>query len=292
MAWLSRILAPVAFSPRCRGASQYAETLACHFHSELILLHVVAPPMNLYAPPMAMAYSTAVELTTERLEQRKTELATYLRGQCPDIPVTREVVEGDPAREIVDYALSHNVDLIVMATHGYPPFRRFLLGSVTAKVLHDARCPVCTGPHLEKAPNYENIVFRRVVCAIDLAKGSRAVLEWAGRFARAYGAELAILHVLPESLVRWGAVYFDPEYRSQAAAAARDQIGRLQEELQTSGEVLIEIGDAPVVVSDVASRRKADLLVIGRGRESGLLGRLRANAYAILRESPCPVVTI
>ena len=47
-----------------------------------------------------------------------------------------------------------------------------------------------------------------------------------------------------------------------------------------------------MVVSDVASRRKADLLVIGRGRESGLLGRLRANAYAILRESPCPVVTI
>jgi nucleotide-binding universal stress UspA family protein len=43
---------------------------------------------------------------------------------------------------------------------------------------------------------------------------------------------------------------------------------------------------------DVASRRGADLLVIGRGSESGLLGRLRANAYAILRESPCPVVTI
>ena len=92
--------------------------------------------------------------------------------------------------------------------------------------------------------------------------------------------------------MQWGGLYFDPEWRSQAAAAARDQIVRLQEELHTAGEVLIEIGDAPVVVSDVASRRKADLLVIGSGRESGLLGRLRANAYAILRESPCPVVTI
>lgn len=48
-------------------------------------------------------------------------------------------------------------------------------------------------------------------------------------------------------------------------------------------------GYVPVVVSDLASRREADLLLIGRGRESGLLGRLRANAYAI---SPCPVVTI
>jgi nucleotide-binding universal stress UspA family protein len=151
---------------------------------------------------------------------------------------------------------------------------------------------VWTGPHLEQAPSYETIGFRSVVCAIDLAKGSRSVLEWAGHFSREYRAELAIVHVLPESLVQWGGMYFDPEWRSQAAATARAHIGRLQEELHTAGEVFIEIGDAPVVVSDVASRRKADLLVIGRGRESGLLGRLRANAYAILRESLCPVVTI
>ena len=292
MAWLSRILAPVAFSPRCCGATQYAEALACHFHSKLILLHVVAPPVALYAAPEAMAYSTATELTAERLEQRKIELGTYPGGQCTDIPLTQEVVEGDPAREIVDYARDHDVGLIVMATHGYGPFRRFLLGSVTAKVLHDAGCPVWTGPHLEAAPSYQTIGFRSIVCAIDLAKGSGAVLEWAGRFAREYGAELAIVHVLPESLVQWGGVYFDPKWRSQAVAAARDQIVRLQEELNVAGEVLIEIGDAPVAVSDLASRLRADLLVIGRGRESGLLGRLRANAYAILRESPCPVVTI
>jgi nucleotide-binding universal stress UspA family protein len=118
MAWLSRILAPVAFSPRCRGAVQYAETLACHFQSELILLHVVQPPLGIFTTPEATAYSTAADLTLERLEQRKCELAAYLEGQCPDIPLTRETVEGDPAREIVSCASAHSVDLIVMATHG------------------------------------------------------------------------------------------------------------------------------------------------------------------------------
>ncbi len=292
MAWLSKILAPVAFSPRCRGAVQYAEALACHFHSGLILLHVVPPPVALYAAPEAMVYSTAADLTAENLEQRKVELGTYLEGQCPGIPLTRDVVEGDPARQIVDYAQEHNVDLIVMATHGYGPFRRFLLGSVTAKVLHDAACPVWTGPHLEQAPNYEAIGFRRIVCAIDLARDRWTVLEWAGRFAREYGAELVVVHVLPESLIQLGGVYFDPEWRTQAATAARDHISRLQEDLHLAGEVVVEIGDVPLVVSDIASRRAADLLVIGRGRDAGLLGRLRANAYAILRESPCPVVTI
>lgn len=292
MAWLSRILAPVAFSPRCRGAVQYAETLACHFHSELVLLHVVPPPLGIYTAPEATAYSTAAELTEERLEQRQIELATYARDLCPDIPLAREVVAGDPAREIVEQARQRAVDLIVLATHGYGPFRRFLLGSVTAKVLHDAACPVWTGPHLEQAPSYEKIEFHRIVCAIDLAKGSRAVLEWAGRFAREFGAELDVVHVLPHTLIQLGGIYFDPEWRQHAAGVARDQIRRLQEETGTPGDVSIEIGDPPVTVSDVAASRKADLLVIGRGSESGLMGRLRANAYAILRESPCPVATI
>jgi nucleotide-binding universal stress UspA family protein len=159
-------------------------------------------------------------------------------------------------------------------------------------VLHDAACPVWTGSHLETAPSYESIGFRRIVCAIDLAKGSRAVLEWAGRFAREFGADLAIVHVLPHTLIQLAGVYFDPQWRQQAAAAARDQISRLQQETGTSGEVLIEIGAPPVTVSDVAASRRADLLVIGRGNESGMSGRLRANAYAILRESPCPVATI
>jgi nucleotide-binding universal stress UspA family protein len=292
MAWLSRILAPVAFSPRCHGAVQYAETLACHFQSELILLHVVQPPLGIFTTPEATAYSTAAELTLERLEQRKGELAAYLEGQCPDIVPTQLIEEGDPAREIVNCASTHGVDLIVMATHGYGPFRRFLLGSVTAKVLHDAACPVWTGPHLEQAPSYRNIGFHRIVCAIDLAERSRAVLEWAGRFAREFEAELDIVYVLPHTLIQLGGIYFDPEWRQHAAQAAREQICRLQQETGTPGEVLIEIGDPPAAVSDVAAIRKADLLVIGRGSGSGLGGRLRANAYAILRESPCPVATI
>ena len=292
MAWLSRILAPVDFSPRCHGAVQYAGALACHFQSELILLHVLVPPMMLYASPETEPYSTVGEVGEERLEQRKAALGSFRVGEAPVIRITRTVVEGESAREIVHYARDQDVGLIVMATHGYGPFRRFLLGSVTAKVLHDAGCPVWTGPHLEGAPDFQKIGFRRILCAIDLAKGSRAVIEWADRFAREFGAEMAIVHVLPESLVRVGGVSFDPEWRQHAAQVARGQIARLQEELHTEGEVLVEIGDTPVVVNDIAASRQADLLVIGRGNESGLMGRLRANAYAILRESSCPVVTI
>ena len=292
MAWLSRILAPVAFSPRCRGAVQYAETLAHHFHSELILQHVVQPPPGIFASPDAPDYSTVMELAAGRVEQAKGILAGYIQGQCPDIPVTQEVAQGDPAHEIVALARERGADLIVMATHGYGPFRRFLLGSVTAKVLHDAECPIWTGPHLEQAPSYQNIDFHRVVCAVDLGEASLGVLEWAGQFAREFCAQLEIVHVLPYTLVQSVGMYFDSEWRHDVATAARDGILRLQREAKVTGELSIEFGEPPAAVRDAAVSRKADLLVIGRGSESGLAGRLRANAYAILRESPCPVVTI
>lgn len=292
MAWLSEIVAPVAFSPGCRGATQYAETLACHFHSELTLIHVVPPPMGFFTALEAPAYVSAAEIGAERLEQREIELAQYVEALCPHVAPARQVVIVAPAHEIVSCARNLGAELIVMATHGYGRFRRFLLGSVTSKVLHDATCPVWTGPHLEHAPSYRNIGFHRIACAIDLAEPGRAVLEWAGRFARECDAELDILHVLPHTLVQLGGMYFDPEWRGHAVEIVRERIARLQEEAQTHGEVWIEFGDPPAAISDMVGARKAGLLVIGRGRGAGFAGWLRANAYAILRESPCPVVTI
>lgn len=292
MAWLSRILAPVEFSPPCRGATQYAETLASHFHSELILLHVVPPPLNVFSNPEAAAYSGTIDITGERVEESKHELEAYLGSEHPDVPLTEDVVTGDPAHEIVNYAHSHSAGLIVMATHGYGPLRRLLLGSVTASVLRTADCPVWTGSHLESAPSYRKIAFRRVVCALDLARRSRAVLEWAGRFAREFSAELIVVHVLPHSFVESGGIYFDPAWRQDAISEARQEIRHLQQETDAPGEVLIEMGDTAVVLNDVVASHQADLLVIGRGKESGVLPRRHTHAYNILRESPCPAAAV
>jgi nucleotide-binding universal stress UspA family protein len=292
MAWLSRILAPVDFSPRCRGATRYAEYLARHSRGELFLLHAVAPIAPMFAAPEAMAYSTTGDWNDERIAAKQMDLVGFLDAPEAAFTLTHETVEGDPAQAIVSFAHDLGVQLIVMATHGYGPFRRFLLGSVTAKVLHDANCPVWTGPHLETTPNLESIHFRRVLCAIDLASGSPAVLEWAEDFARSHGAGLAVLHVLPGSLIQLGGVYFDPEWRIEAARTARKQIERLRSGHEIETDVMIEFGEASAGVADLARRWQADLLVIGRGAAAGMLGRLRATAYAILRESPCPVVAV
>jgi nucleotide-binding universal stress UspA family protein len=52
--------------------------------------------------------------------------------------VVQFVERGDPTQVILSYARNGDFDLVMMPTHGYGPFRRYLLGSVTAKILHDA----------------------------------------------------------------------------------------------------------------------------------------------------------
>jgi nucleotide-binding universal stress UspA family protein len=290
MASLSRILAPVEFSPRCRGAVQYAEALACHFQAEIILLHVVLPPLASYSSFEAMAYSSAADLAQEIAAQRNLDLAEF-PCKAPH-GVRRLVMVGDPARVICDVAATENCDMIVMPTHGYGPFRRFLLGSVTAKVLHDAICPVCTSPHMEAAPDYTSISFNHVVCAIDLGLHSREVLAWADSFARAYGSALTIVHAIPAAATRRGGFYFDPDFGIELTRHASERIEVFREELDVKAAVSIEAGETPVVVADAAATLNASVLVIGRGSTPRAHGHLPTNAYAIVRESPCPVITI
>lgn len=289
---LSRILVPVEFSPRCRGAVQYAEALSSHFHSEIVLLHVVLPQLSNFSSFEALAYYSASDLAREIAEQRTAQLEAFPCSAPDGVPVRRLVLEGDPTQTIVELASAEKCDLIVMPTHGYGPFRRFLLGSVTAKVLHDAICPVWTGPHMERAPDFSSVHFHNIVCAIDLGLHSRLVLCWAAGFAREFGAHLTVVHAIPSSSTRLGGFYFDPDWRTQLTRTAIERISYLKQELGIEGSVAIEAGEPPVVVATVAETMKADLLVIGRGSTPRAHGHLPTNAYAIVRESACPVVTI
>jgi len=289
---LPRILVPVEFSPRCHGAAQYGEALARHFHGEVILLHVVIPPFAQFGSLEAMAFSNAESMIEELVSQRTAALDAFPGQEPADVPFRRVVLEGDPAQAIADYASAENVTMIVMPTHGYGPFRRFLLGSVTAKVLHDAHCPVWTGPHMEQAPDYSAIRFRRILCAVDLGLQTRQVMCWGATFAKEEGAELIVVYAIPPSATRMGGFYFDPDWRIEITHQARERIEFLMSDMQINGTVRIEQGEVAECVDQVAAEIHADAVVVGRGRAGGMLGRLPTNAYAIIRRAPCPVVAI
>jgi nucleotide-binding universal stress UspA family protein len=272
-----KILFPVDFSERCLDAARMVETFTGHFQSELTLLHVVEPPNYNDLP-----------VDTASIAERK--LSGYLATEMKHFEVRRELRSGDPAREIVAFAHAGGYDLIMAPTHGYGGFRRFLLGSVTAKILHDALCPVWTGVHMERVQPLENISFHRVACAIDLGKQSCRALRWAAQFAREFDAQLSILHALPP--VGEAELGVDCGPRVQQIESAREQIEAVQESAGADADILILPGEVPRAVRAGVEQVAADLLIIGRSMEEGMLGRLRTNAYAIIRQSPCPVVSV
>jgi len=286
----AKILLPVDFSERCLGAFRYAEALAAHFHSEIVLLHVLEHIRYEFST-LEFGGTAMNDLMANRTEVMRKQLQTFLEEELRHVRVKRELLEGDPAGRIVDYAHRERVDLIAMPTHGYGPFRRFILGSVTAKVLHDADCPVWTGVHLEEAPPVDSIAFRTIVCALDLGPQSRKTFAWAKEMADEFEARLVLVHANPciESLP---GEYFDRELASDLAASAREELEKMSRHAGAEAEIFVDGGDAPRVVCRAAEKFEADLLVIGRGSAAGLFGRLRTNAYAIIRQSPCPVVSV
>jgi len=286
---LSHILVPVDFSEKSECAARYAAALRRRFGSRLTLLHVLPPPHYEFGA-MEVGGSVLEELFRSRAEQARQDLEAFLAGELPQEGVDRLLLEGDPAAKIVRTAHELGVSLIVMPTHGYGTFRRFILGSVTAKVLHDADCPVWTGVHMEAA-RVEDVRLEKIAVGVDLRSQSERTLMWARRFAREVGAEMALLHVMP-SLEGAAGEFYDPEWKQRMEESARQEIRGLMARLGWEAPVLVASGEVAESVCRLAREWGANLLVIGRGSASGVLGRLRANAYSIIRQSTCPVVSV
>ena len=276
---LAKILLPVDFSERAIGAARYACYLAARCHSELILVHVLPPLHTEFGPDTAGAM--LIDVYRTRAEQATQELDRFLASELTGLRVRRLVLNGDPATEIIGFAQSEAVDLIAMPTHGYGPFRRFILGSNTAKVLHDANCPVWTGVHLDQVAAAPALDIGTILCAIDLGPQSGKTLAWAAWLQQQFQARLTLIHAV--------AVQADSP---RIQEFARDELLHLQRSAGVEAELLMEPGEPARVICSAAARLSTSVVVIGRGSAAGDFGRLRTNSYAIIRQSPCPVVSV
>lgn len=278
MPLIKKILFPVDFSDSCLGAARYVEAFAGRFEAEITLLHALAMEEAHFA--------------RELLPARQAQLDAFLTDELKHFTTQRVCVTGDPSSKIVDFARRWAPDLVMMPTHGLGAFRRLLLGSVAAKVLHDLDCPVWTGVHSEAAPPLEQIHCRRVLCAVDLAERSRTVLDWAKWLAGEYQAALGIVHATTELPPAYYGFSLEQEFAQSVSEQAKRRVEILQTAAGTAGQVYVNSGDPAKVVACAAKDFGADLVVIGRHGGKGLAGYLRPNAYGILRDSPCPAISI
>jgi nucleotide-binding universal stress UspA family protein len=179
----------------------------------------------------------------------------------------------------------------MMPTRGLGPFRRYLLGSVTAKVLHDAPCPVWTSVHREQYRPPRPLTEVPVLCAITLEPESIPLLQWAAEFARAWAAELRVLHVIPameEESENRGVI----AVRRYLGEIARDKWSEIQRAAGITADLRLAGGTIAQAIASAAEGDGAGVLVIARRGMQQPAGGLRTQAYAIIRESPCPVIAL
>ncbi len=284
-----RILFPVDMSEEDRKAAPFVKAMADRFGSQIDLLYVQEPIFPSYAAPEDDTL-TVTSVAEEFRKRRRAEFDSFLVSEFAKNTLHRAWAEGDAGREIVSYAKSNNIGLIMMPTHGYGPFRRFLIGSVTAKVLHDVPCPVWTGVHTPELLSEDPEKCERLLCAVDIFPPDVRAVQWAAEFASKRHCEVQLVHAVQGAQSTRD--FNDRSFRESLFKIAREAVDSLQKEAGTAFQVTIRAGKPEHVVRDVALEIKTDLVLIGRGVLNDPFGRLRTHAYSIIRESPRPVISV
>jgi nucleotide-binding universal stress UspA family protein len=288
---IQKILFPVNFSPSCIAMAPYVRRAATIFNAVVSLVHVVDPAeldlfeqYELYVRPVA-------DILDDHTIVRKERFDAFLTSEFPLADSPRVLLSGDPASQISELAKNENFDLIIMPTHA-GRFRQALLGSTTARVINDAPCPVLTSRHAETiAPR--PFAHRHWICALDLTPYADTVLGTSKAFSEQARGELSLIHVV--NVGRHSRLSSSDVEESLHQDEVRRASGILEELTHRQGltaSAHIAVGSPKDTLLQFVDQSEADVLIIGRSFTTGSPGRLTDLTYAIVRDSPFPVLSI
>ena len=138
---IRHILCPVDLTPGCRDIMATAGAVAERFGADLTVLHAVYDPLDVTCshiphPPLE-------QFREEMTRTAEDTLRRYMKRALPSVPrASMVVVAGTPFRQIVRFAQTHRVDLIVMGTAGKTGLDHAIMGSTAERVVRTAPCPV------------------------------------------------------------------------------------------------------------------------------------------------------
>ena len=280
-----KILFPVDFSESCKAMAPIVERAASIESAEITLLHVLEPP------------TSGFELLTRPLQEvqkdlrlvAREKLQGFLQSVFPKSP--KVLVEGEAGSQIARVAREQHFDMIIMPTYANL-FRQMLLGSTTAKVLNDADCPVLTTRHADTI-SPRPIEHREWLCAVALHEDSKRVVRCLVEWAKAFGANLTLVHVISTGETR-GHTEFDLEEgpQSEEVKSAHRRIEGFLKEIGVRVPLHVIRGPIKDSLTEAARKFAADVLAIGRAPQPSPLGRLRDLSYVVVRDAPCPVLSV
>jgi nucleotide-binding universal stress UspA family protein len=283
---LARIMVATDFSTYSDQALDCALSLARRFNSKIYLTHVVTLAGHgvMEAEVGALSHEQLRDLAEK--STRKIEDS----GRLSSVPHEVLIEEGTLWPALENLIQKHEIDLLVVGTHGRTGALKVLAGSSAEQIFRQARIPVLTvGPAVPRQPLSE-AGFNNILCATDFGAAAEREVAYAFALAQEHGAKLVLLHVTPPA----------------ATVSERDTVLKKETDLRKLSELVptgvdlvckpeyrLASGEPVKEILWIALKTDADLIVIGAKKRESLAGHIpHTKAYRIVCGARCPVLTI
>ncbi len=261
---------------------QTAERLAQKFGSKLTAMMVLNAPFELI--PMATEYQKSLE------EQVITTLNREIERL--DLKSVKTITEtGAPHNKITGYSNDHDIDLIVLGSHGTHGLN-LLLGSTSNSVLHQAPCDVLTVRLGENKPESATL-YNRVLLATDMDIDNHQLVDKAKILAEKYEGSFSVVNVQADPTVAVSTFGVVPAIHKELHKASQEQLTQWCQEQGLNVENNCIMGESSQAITEHAKDNGYNLIIVGSHHRSAI-GRffLGSTANATLHHSDTDVLVV
>ena len=250
------ILVPVDGSHSCLHAKMLAILIAKKFNSKVTVVHVVShefmhPELKAqYRLPNSIihkiddAYMQAGKKIIRNAEELFREAGVKVESKL----VTHE----DPAEFLLELVKGKDCSLVIIGNRAKTQSERYSLGSVTEKIARHAECPVLI---VKRKPKIE-----KLLAAVDGSKHADKALEYAAHLAKHFSADLALVHVEEDKLIRIGG----PQVVDCLGTVGECILNEAAKKIKLASKKLLEYGSPAEVLIKVAKKADVDIIIMGR----------------------------
>lgn len=278
------ILLPTDFTDASTGALTYANAFARQFEARIFVSHAVIPTPPIFVPMEPIP----LDMDAEWHDAEK-QLSEFLDDDLLRGTKYEGVMERGELWNVLDDVIrGHDIDLIVVGSHGKHGLKKLILGSGAEQIFRQASCPVLTvGPNVNLAVS-DVAAFKNIVFATDFSAGSLRALPFALSLAEENQAKLTLLHVIP---------LVPMQHQVWASGNAKK---RLEDLIPPSAadwcrpEAVVSFEFPAEGILRAAEAASADLIVMGVHRRAPRASSHLpwAIAYEVVCHARCPVLTV
>jgi len=285
-----KIMCAVDFSSSTEKLVEYSASLCKEFHASLVLVHIV-----LDVDTLLISSESFIDLKEiQRLHIKGARERLDLLAKELTIKAELLVGQGAPADEIARLALEKEIDMVTMATHGKSGIKRFMIGSVTEKVMKTINCPLLVLSARESdslSPANIPMKLEKVLVGCDFSPDSKLAFAYGLSLAQEFQAQLFLVHVIKPTEYDEKREKID-ELRGRLESQLHWMVPEESRNWCTPNIALLD-GEPCRELMKYAKEQEIDMIVLGiRGHT--LLEKLFVGSTAdrVIRQSPCPVLAV